>query len=434
MPLEETALKLVVTTFPCGTRDFLLVQPCVDSGVEVLHPLQLLELDRTARVIERVKQRQTSLALVIALCRLLVPCLRYRGSGRHLVAEPWALADLRGESLPVDVRTPLARELSAEQADEFQAVTAGQWPPEGSLAELFWAAQTDLPALPPVFNDPELGRLAKALYFYLIPEGQGLVEAYSPALVNRVEKLRAEGFASLQLGIPPRHLQPAFRKLLAVTVRYTSQLTGAVAEELINQRLHQARRPRLTPAEKEVLSLRYGACRALNDINVGFLFGCGPLLADLVNDYFLTLAGVRPAEDRARAEELLRAFVYLLGGFQRRRKLARAHERREDRQHHADRMPVGPRHQAEFQPDPSVPPPEVNAIVHEEMDRLRDLLPLLKERDAERLRAFIDCNGDRKAAAARLGLSPTAYSRQLRQTVLPAVRKLARTEGFDLLS
>ncbi|OAI53252.1 hypothetical protein AYO44_04275 [Planctomycetaceae bacterium SCGC AG-212-F19] len=275
--------------------------------------------------------------------------------------------------------------------------------------------------------------MAKALYFFLVPEGQGMVGVDPPVLVARVEQLRAEGFAPLKLRIQPRRLQSAFRKLLAVTVRYASQLTGAIAEELIGERLHQARRARLDPREKDLLTLRYGACRVLGDINVGFLFGCGPLLADLVNDYFLTLAGIRPAEDRAAAEELLRNFMYLLGGFLRRRKLARADERREDRQSHAYRMPAGPRHQAEFQPDPSVLAPEANAVIHEEMERLRDLLPLLKERDAERLRAFIDCNGDRKAAAARLGLEPKAYSQQLRQTIFPAVRKLARAEGLDLV-
>jgi hypothetical protein len=431
MSAEETSFSFLVTTFPSGTRDFLLVHRGDDGVYEAAHSLHLLALDRTAQRIERVRRKQGPLALVIALCRLLVPCLRYRGSGRHLVVEGWSLADLRGESLPADVRTQLARELSAEQAEEFQAVTTGQQAPEGSLAELFWAAVTNLPALPAQFDDPELGRVAKALYLHLVPEGRGMADVDWKALAARVERLRADGFAPLKLDIPARRLQPAFRKLLAVTVRYASQLSGAVAEELVAQFLRQVRRPRLNPAEKEVLALRYGASRALSDVNVGFLFGCGPLLADLVNDYFLTLAGVRPEKGRRQAEELLRAFVYLLGDFQRRRKLARAEERRTDRQSRADRMPAGHRKKPECQEDKSVPPPDVNAVVREEIDRLRDLLPRLKGRDADRLRAFINHHGDRKAAAAALGLDPKAYSRQLRQTVFPAVRKLAREEGLD---
>jgi len=251
--LQEAALPMLVTSFPSGVRDFLLVHPSERSAFEALHPLRLLELDRTARLIERLAYRDSSLALVIALCRLLVPCLRYRGSGRHLVVEPWALADLRGETLSADVPTSFARELSTEQAAEFQAIRTGQQPPEGSLAELFWTAQTDLPALQLIFDDPELGQLAKALYFFLVPDGHCLAEIDPQASAAQVEQLRAEGFASLQLDLPSRRLRPAFRKLLAVTVRYASQLTGTIAEELIGQRLRQACRPELNEAEKELL-------------------------------------------------------------------------------------------------------------------------------------------------------------------------------------
>ena len=83
MPVAETSVPMLVTTFPTGIRDFLLLQPAQDGAFEALHPLKLLELNRTARLIERVAREQESLALVMALCRLLVPCLRYRGSGRH---------------------------------------------------------------------------------------------------------------------------------------------------------------------------------------------------------------------------------------------------------------------------------------------------------------------------------------------------------------
>jgi hypothetical protein len=429
---NEKDLSLQVTTFPSGARDFLLARPAGDGTFEATHPLELLALDRVAQLIDRVGRKQPALALVMALCRLLVPCLRYRGSGRHLVVEPWSVADLRGESLPADVRTTFAQELSAEQADAYRALTTGEAPPEGSLPELFWAAHTALPALPTTFEGPDLGRLAKALYLHLVPPGEGMTEVDSAALTTKVEACRKAGFAPLQLRISARKLQPLFRKLLAVTVRYASQLTGAAAEELIARRLRQAGRPAPAGAEQEMLALRFGASRALNDINVGFLFGCGPLLADLVNDYYLTLAGARPGADRARAEELLRTFVYLLGVLQRRRKQARAQERREDRQRHADHMPHGPRHQAELQTDTGVADPGKDAAAREELGLLQGLLPLMKGRDAARLQAFIDCGGDRNAAAERLGVEPRAYSRQLRQTVFPAVRALARKEGLDL--
>src|SRR5262245_7718538 len=136
-----------------------------------MHPLELLGLDATAQLITNTGRQHPELALVLALCRLLVPSLKYRGSGRHLVVEAWTEDDIRGETLAVDVPTQFARELSAAQAEDFRVVVAGEKPPEGSLPELFWSTQTALPVLPPTFEDSLLGRLAHALYFHLVPEG-----------------------------------------------------------------------------------------------------------------------------------------------------------------------------------------------------------------------------------------------------------------------
>ena len=429
MGLREEHLPMVVTPLSSRARDFLFVRPLEDGSFQAIHPLEILALDRTAEKIESLGRKCGPLALVLALCRLLVPCLRYRGSGRHLVVEPWSCPDLRGDTIRAGVRTTFARELAAEQAEAYRAVTAGEVPPEGTLPELFWATQTALPPLAPVFEDPDLGKLAKALYFHLVPEGEGMTEVDTAVTTAKVEACRAGGFAPLQLGLSPRQVQPLFRKLLSVTVRYASQVTGDVAVDLIRQRLRKAGRRKLSAAEGEMLALRYGACPALSDINVGFLFGCGPLMADLVNDYFLTLAGVRPADDRVPAEELLR--LRLPAG-----RISNAPQAGPGRGTNgrpatpADPMPAGPRHQAEFQPDPSVPPAQDDAANREEVAVLEGLVPRLKGRDALRLQAFIDCNMDRKAAASRLGVEPAAFSRQLRQTVFPAIRKLARDEGF----
>ena len=430
---SEGAIRPVIVRFPSGVRDFLLVTRAEDGVFQAIHPLDLLALDRTARKIQQVGEEQPDLAVVLALCRLLVPCLRYRGSGRHLVVEPWTVSDVRGESIAVDTRTPFARELSAEQAESYRAVTTGEKPPEGSLAELFWASQTALPALPDAFDDPEMGRLANALYFHLVPEGKGMTEVSAKAVALEVESLRATGFAGLNLGCSARLLREKFRRLLAVTVRYVSQLIGQVAEELILSRLRRSVRPKLNARERDLIQFRYGACRALSDINVGFLFGCGPVLADLVNDYFLHTTGLHPDAERNRAEELLRAFVYLLGEFQDRRSLARSQERREGRQRYADRMPHGRRLPAEEKALDQEPAPPRQAELSEKMSMLREVIvPLLNESDAVRLRAYLECGGDRKAAAERLGVEPGKLSRQLRQTIFPAVRKLARKHGLDI--
>ena len=50
-------------------------------------------------------------------------------------------------------------------------------------------------------------------------------------------------------------------------------------------------------------------------------------------------------------------------------------------------------------------------------DDLEDLRALLKPRDARRLQALLDCRGDRRAAADRLGLPLETFGRQLRQTL-----------------
>lgn len=59
------------------------------------------------------------------------------------------------------------------------------------------------------------------------------------------------------------------------------------------------------------------------------------------------------------------------------------------------------------------------------------ILPRLKEGDAQRLRAYLEAGGDRKAVAEKLELPRQKLSRQLRQTVFPAVRRLAEEEVLN---
>jgi hypothetical protein len=270
-------------------------------------------------------------------------------------------------------------------------------------------------------DDPLVGQLAKALYFHLVPPGGGMAPVRAKAVAARADACWRSEFTALSLGVVPRELRQAFKRLLALTVRYASQLTGQVATGFVGEYL-RAGSP-MTSAEKDLLELRYGACPALGDVNIGLLFGCGPLLADLVNDYGLALAG---AADRARAERRLRAALSLLRDFQEKRRFSRADERRAAREARADRPPGGPRKSAADQPDRSLPSPVDQAISAEKIELLRQLMPRLKRRDARRLGAFVACGGDRAAAAKQLGLDHRTFSRQLRQTVFPAIRLLAR--------
>src|SRR5438132_11487795 len=92
---DEADISVIGSVLPGGTRDFLIVRP--DSGDEwrVVHPMELLALNRVARTIAGVGEARPDLALNLALARLLIPNLRFRGSGRHFAAEPWSEEDLR---------------------------------------------------------------------------------------------------------------------------------------------------------------------------------------------------------------------------------------------------------------------------------------------------------------------------------------------------
>jgi hypothetical protein len=296
------------------------------------------------------------------------------------------------------------------------------------LAKIFWHAHTELPWLPESFDDPHLGAFAKALYFALVPAGEGTIEIDVSSMQSRIRRLWLSSFVELDLSVEPRQRRRLFKRLLAAAVRYASQANLWVAKLLIFgflRRADAAYGPAdFTGEEQSLLELRYGACRALGDINVGLLFGCGPLFAEIVNSYAITRLHDVPLEVREAAERLLADCMFLLGEMRRRRKLARATQRRELRGLRADRMPGrAARVQPEGVRNPLANSPSDEAAFNEEWMLIETVMPNLKARDARRLRALVESRGDRKAAATSLGLDQKTYSRQLRQTVLPRFRE-----------
>jgi len=372
----------------------------------------------------------------IALSRLLVPQLRYRGSGRHLAVEEYTEEDLQGMTLRRREDNIFARDLSAEQANDWELVGIGESPNDDSLADLAWRSFTLLPPLDDRFEAPELGMFTKALYFYLVPSGDGVANVGLGEIASRISQCRQSGFEELELPFPRRRLNQLFRTILAVTLRWSGQLTGVVTEELIQERSEAYGDGELNLAfnsvDRELLELRYGAPRILSDINTGYLFGCGELFAELVNDYARGCT-LDDHEVRQQAGENLADFLFLLSGFTRRRRDLRAYDRRELRQRRQRPLPSGAvRRQADVEPDETVRTPAEESAVREDVEMFRQLLPLLHERDQRRLQAFIDAGGNRRAAAESLGISLTAYSRQLRQTVFPNARRVARQDRqFD---
>jgi hypothetical protein len=249
-------------------------------------------------------------------------------------------------------------------------------------------------------------------------------------IVTKIRRAKAAKFAALGLDLPARRQLHLFKILLAVAVRWASQLTGEVARQLVIRYLESdpetEDRAFLSADEQALLDLRYGASRDLGDINVGFLYGCGPVLADLVNQLYQSYLDASLAGQRASIREELRRFLFVLGKFQERRKAARADERHELRQRKADRLPGRRRKQAQEEADRKTRAPSHRLETSEELEQLRLLLPQLKARDAARLSALIDCHGDRQAAAAQLGLTHKEFSQKLRQTTFPNVRRVAQ--------
>jgi hypothetical protein len=154
--IQESDIFVIVTGFQSGARDFCLVRQAEDETLVPVEPLALLGLDRSAAVIRRLAESgRESLAMNVALCRLLVPQLAYRGSGRHLIVENWREDDLRGDTLRGRPDNLFARDLSTEQARDWRVVGCGERPHEGSLAELAWRSFTMLPELDDQFDDPQ---------------------------------------------------------------------------------------------------------------------------------------------------------------------------------------------------------------------------------------------------------------------------------------
>jgi hypothetical protein len=214
---------------------------------------------------------------------------------------------------------------------------------------------------------------------------------------------------------------------MAATIRLASQVNLFVAKFVIFDFLKRASddygSDDFAADEQSLLELRYGACRALGDINVGLLYGCGPLFAELVNEYAISLLHGAPNEVRASVEQQLRDHFFLLGELRRRRRLARAAQRRELRGRYADPVPTGRRVAADHEADQTAEAPFEQAVFNEEWQMLEAVVLRLKERDQRRWRALLECRGDRRAAAESLGLDLETFSRQLRQTTLANVRK-----------
>lgn len=434
--LQESNIELRITRFPSGCRDFGMVETDKDGKCRPMIPLELLVLDRAADLIEREPVRPK--AQNLALCRLLAPSIRTERVGRHLIVEEWSESKIKGETLGEETRSDFAQELSREQAEKWRLVKSGQEAPEGNLVSLMWDAVTDLPTLPAIFDDPDLGAFGKAFYFHLVPEGQGRHEFEAWPEINRaIEECRAKDFSQLGLDFSSAHLRRLFRKYMAVMIRWTSKMTGQLALEVIKAKLGDA--AQLTEPELALFNLRYGASPIFGKINVGYLSNCGSLFTEFFNDVARSIAGgTEDVESTSAAEELLQ-FVYLQRNYLRLRKAGRMSQKADFREKYADSNQGRIRRirkDDHFANRDRKPVDE--AILGEEVALLQEqILPQLercKPHDAELLRLFIARGGDFDAAAEDAGLTPKKFKARLKSTVFPAAQRIAKKTGlFGLL-
>ncbi len=434
--LRESELQLQSSVFPSGNRDFTFVRTNNEGEAVPLSPLELLKLDRAADLIEQ--EENVPKAMNLALCRLLIPSLRTSRVGRHLVVESWSESAIRGETLPEETRTDFARELSREQADQWRVVHFDECALEDSLETVFWDAITDLPRLGRQFDDDNLGAFGKALYFQIVPPGTGRLEleGWEPAEI--VESCRKSDFAELNLGLSARELQRLYKKYMAVTVRWTSKLTGQLARQLVDQ--WRSDGSPLSSAEQTMLNLKYGAAEHFGNINVGFLFGCGPLFETFFNEIYRSIGNRRSQAEQNQATTDLLRFVFLYRNYLRLRAHARRQERQGQRDQYWDDIPGhedGVRINLDDLTDPpadSEPSPFDRAVSSEARSLLiEQVLPELEHSRPEQarlLRLYIDCDYDMEIAAEMAELTTRNFKLRLQYTILPSASRVARRLGF----
>ena len=436
--LLESDVRLQTSVFPSGNRDFTLTR-IVDGEAVALSPLELLKLERAVNLIEQ--EENEAKALNLALCRLLVPSIRTSHVGRHLVVEPWSTAVVRGETLPEETRTEFAQELSREQADTWRIVRAGDYTIKDPLENVFWDAVTDLPFLERQFEDPILGKFGRALYFQIVPPGKGRMELKASEPWAIVKKCKENDFSDLKLSLSARESQKLFRKYLAVTVRWTSKMTGQIAHQLVKE-LCNDERP-LTPAEKTLLNLRYGAAEPFGKINVGFLFGCNSLFITFFNNIFRSIANDELPVEQDKAISDLLQFVFLYRNYQWLRKYARLQEKQERRDHYWDNLPGrgnGSRVELDdrIEPPDGEPSPFDRAVESDSLRLMKELvIPELEDsrpKQAKLLKLYIECDCNLKVAAQKSHMTERRFHRHLQETILPSAARVARRLGLANLS
>lgn len=427
----DADLRVLVTEFPSGVRDFQILRHEDGQRFGLLNPLELLGTQTACNVLEKLRQTGDSNVNSWILSRLLVQCLEYSHNRRHLVTNHWDESTLRGEELTQIASIDLASEQAQAQARDFQIVQAADFD-HSELDADYWGTFTALPPVEDEFQSHELNRLCDALCGQTEHLRDQSGEIRIADLRRLISNLWANRFSDFDLPVAPRERRKLFRKLMSVAVRQSSTLVERIAFVIVLRNgsiIDRASSPFHTERERKLFELRYGACEALDGINIGFLYDCGELHADLINSLASSLVSADPDSEWQRAELELRKHVHLLGLARRRATEVEAEKKRQQREKYADGLPR-PRIDINENEELITDPEHDESYIAELGERRDAVLPLLKPRDRQRLEPLLD-SGDFKDAAEALGLTVGRYRRQLRETVFPNVQRVLEQLAED---
>ncbi len=426
----DSDIKIFVTEFASGVRDFQLLRQVGQQELELLNPLELLDTQTAVQILEKVAEQPDSNANSWMLSRLLVQCLEYSHNRRHLVTNDWDVATLRGDELTRIADIPFAHDQQTEQAREFRIIRATEG--EAILDTDYWGTFTTLPQVADSFESRELDLLCDQLCGSIDPLRDRKGEIEIAELRRLINGLWKTYFQEFDLPVPKRERRSLFRKLMSVAIRQSSTLIERIAFAILLRNGSITDRmgtPFRSKRERRLFELRYGACEPLGGINVGFLFDCGELHADLVNALASSLVSETPEAEWQQAELELQKHIHLLGHARSRATAIEGEKKRQLRERRAQKLPK-PRVDVNDNEERISEASRDETYIALLRERKDAILPLLKPRDRKRLEPLLE-SGDFATAAEALGLELSRYRRQLRDTVIPNVKRVLEQLAKD---
>lgn len=431
--LLDTDYVTLLTEHQGGCSEYV-IHKRIDAGtLEAINPLELLDTRTAVNVLVKLKETPGSNVNSWVLSRLLVQTLEYSRNRKHLIADPWDEQTLRGDQLTQIANTDLAKDLKTEQRNEYKLIRSTGVAPENIEAD-YWTAFSKLPRVEDSFEDSELQSFADQMLERLTARlnADGLVEVAD--IRRAINKWWVEYFDDFDLQTIKRNRRKLFQHLMSVAVRQVSTMLERIALAIVLRDASEEDRATSlfkSDREQKLFELRYGALPALGKINIGFLYDCGELHASLINDLAFALVHGETDEAWNSAEAKLQEHVHLLGSVRKKATQIEAERKAERRGRYASRKPA-PTVQAEIQADPSATNPsdtvELDVSIHDELEAV---IPFLKKRDQDKVRAYIKSGGELEVAAKEVGLTKNQFKRRWKETVLKNIRKAVNQTALN---